>query len=537
MKETIIDIGKEVGHAAWNKLLLIFLLFLTIWLYRVIIPILFGYFPFTFDQGRDFLWVKNQVDFHTLSLIGPWGSLTGVYFGPLWFWFLTIPYLISDGSPIVLSLANAFLIVSTIILSFFIFFRQNKTFAFILVLIALFSTTLQAIAAYPFPQHLLPVFTLLLMYSYTRLLLNSSSKHLFFSVLIIGLMFHAEPPTAVLSLLTFPFILLFVPKAKKLISIKNLTICTTLFLITISPLILFDIRHQYIQLHSILDYIQGSNTSLGGVLPLWERPIERINKIIGIFSRNFLSDNLVLGMILFPAVAFFGRTINNAFLRNLWKASIFYLISLYLTFTLFPPELKDFYLDGLIIVFAILVAISLTNLIQHRLKTFVFFVIFSLFIVNLVIPATKVAPLINSDSRSSSEGTYYIQSKILDWIYNHADAKGFRVYTFTPAVYDYTYQYLFFQQGLGKYGYLPEDFSYLPQKPEYVQRKTEQLERLQDKIIKPSKWMFLIIMPGESTVNKIADWRKNLPISSYKFVNSIEFAEGTIVEKYINLNH
>src|SRR3989344_6025114 len=84
-------------------------------------PIFSGLFPVTFDQGRDWLWVKNQFDLGRPSLIGPAGSISGVFFGPLWFWLLAVPYWVSGGHPVALTLFNAFIVYSSIIAAAFIF--------------------------------------------------------------------------------------------------------------------------------------------------------------------------------------------------------------------------------------------------------------------------------------------------------------------------------------------------------------------------------------------------------------------------------
>ena len=56
--------------------------------------------------------------------------------------------------------------------------------------------------------------------------------------------------------------------------------------------------------------------------------------------------------------------------------------------------------------------------------------------------------------------------EVVDWIYKDAVAKAlpFAVYTYTPPVYDYHYEYLLWWKGSRKYNLLPAEFSYRPEK-------------------------------------------------------------------------
>src|SRR3989344_2165305 len=56
-------------------------------------------FPFTMDQGRDMLDIRNVVNGLNPTLIGPTTSINGVYLGPFWYYFNVIPYLVGQGDP------------------------------------------------------------------------------------------------------------------------------------------------------------------------------------------------------------------------------------------------------------------------------------------------------------------------------------------------------------------------------------------------------------------------------------------------------
>src|SRR5579871_1266589 len=62
------------------------------------VPLFQGNVPFLFDQGRDMLAVKQIVVGHKLTLIGPFTGLQGVFQGPLHYYLLAIPFIITKGN-------------------------------------------------------------------------------------------------------------------------------------------------------------------------------------------------------------------------------------------------------------------------------------------------------------------------------------------------------------------------------------------------------------------------------------------------------
>ena len=67
--------------------------------YLKLAPILNNNFPFTMDQARDMLDIREiAVGFHPV-LIGPTTSINGVFLGPFYYYFNLIPFIISGGDP------------------------------------------------------------------------------------------------------------------------------------------------------------------------------------------------------------------------------------------------------------------------------------------------------------------------------------------------------------------------------------------------------------------------------------------------------
>ena len=133
-------------------------------------------------------------------------------------------------------------------------------------------------------------------------------------------------------------------------------------------------------------------------------------------------------------------------------------------------------------------------------------------------------------TEQKSSSIFKTQKAIVDLIYKDSNGDGFKVYTYSPAIYDYPYQYLFLQYGVNQYGYLPGEFSYLPNQPLYVQKKDLQLKRITDKIKPAGAYLYLIVEPGQYS-NRQENWLTNFPVDRYPRLWQHIFPDGTMVEK------
>ena len=82
-----------------NKFLFLFFIAILAYCTVRITPIYQQTYPYTFDQGRDFLKVEEIIRYKNLTLLGPTTGAMGVYHGVQWYYFLAIPYLLFNGAP------------------------------------------------------------------------------------------------------------------------------------------------------------------------------------------------------------------------------------------------------------------------------------------------------------------------------------------------------------------------------------------------------------------------------------------------------
>ncbi|HCS78548.1 TPA: hypothetical protein DIV55_02275 [Patescibacteria group bacterium] len=497
-----------------------------------LVPILSGIFFFTFDQARDLLWVKNQVDFLVPTLIGPPGSLEGVFFGPVWLWLLTVPYLAANGDPVMTTLFNAFVVFGAGLLGTLYLYKHHKATAYFFLILTFISPAIHLLTGYAFAQHLLPLLTVVLIYTFAHMLKSGSRKHFFIAIFCIALMFHAEPVVSVFSLASLPVILLVTPHKKNLLNAKTILLAIIVFGLPFLPQIVFDFKHDFLQTRGVFVYLSGTSKSLGDILPFPERLLDRPVMLFTTYQLSIVRSSPFLAAIFLLLSFFVTRKLSiKPFFKALLQASGLYLLSLWIVFTLFPPQFKIFYLDGVVMIYLLWTAIILGALWEKK-KLRIF-----LSLILVVIGWHNLQPLRFYNSwkngfvaEQKSGSIFKTQKAIVDLIYKDSSGDGFKVYTYSPAIYDYPYQYLFLHYGVSHYGYLPAEFSYLPNQPLYVQKKDLQLKRITDKIKPAGQYLYLIVEPGQYS-DRQKKWLTNFPVDQYPRLWQQTFPDGTQLEK------
>ncbi len=496
-------------------------------------PLLTGYFFLTFDGALDLLWAKNQLVFLKPALLGPAGSLTGVFFGPFWLWFLGIIMGIFGEDPRLLFLISGLIFYFINLCLIFIFLRRHSPLlAYLTSIFYLTCPLILKFCEYSIAHHLLVPLTFLFIYSLTKTANSFNKRFFFLACLSLSLMFHAEPATMVFSVPALPIILFFSPFKKYYLKLKILFLGLMAFFLPFLPHLLFEVKHQFIQTQAVISYFKGQNSSLGGILPFKLRFKDRLTKFGQFFIATIYPKNSIVSFFLlvftFLVNTFF---VKQSFLKKLWQTSLLYLLVLWLSFLFFPPELKGFYLEGLTVIYLLWFSLAVNQLWSVK-KYQNLILIFLLFFILNNSPIFRIKKDLNSafGGRDKQMGIFKVYLAVVDQIYQDAQNQGFQVYTFDPAIYDYSYQYLFFWRGLQKYGYLPAEFSYLPQVPEYVPLKRKRLAKLQEKIKPTNGLIYLIIQPEKGPFSQ-TDWLNNFPYSSYPLKNRWVFSNQTIVEK------
>ena len=444
-----------------------------------------GNFTFVFDMGRDQLWTRNMVELRRPTLIGPWGSIAGVFFGPLWFYLLSIPYLIFNGDPraaVLLPLASN---LTAMIIGWKVLRKYNHPQAANLFAILYgVSPAVVGLSSFAFHANLLPLATLLFfigLFNYYQQPITNNQQLLTglpLSALMASLSFHLEPAAGVM--LT-GYLTLFIFGRTPLPKFRALVLAFFLFSLPFLPQFIFELRHDFIQTKSLMAYFQGQNHSLGGELALGQRVTERITKLAGtlthsLFPTEFTSGKWIIFIAFILLVVIFIKKKTESrydFSHFLLLFTLYFLLFHYLAYTfLFPAELKGWYLYGFPPLFILSMSLILENV---KSKSKLLSVLVTVFTATIVfISVNPIQRLFGAKDPMPPE-TLGAQMEVIDWIYKDAAVKSqpFAVYTYTPPVYDFHYEYLLWWRGTRKYDLLPAEFSYRPGETSYSQYKTE----------------------------------------------------------------
>jgi hypothetical protein len=518
-----------------NKLVIytILLLIILLALLLRIKPIITMEFPFIFDTGRDLLWTRDIVVLKDFTLIGPWTSLTGVFFGPLWYYLLAAIFIPLGGHPITGTVLSTFLSLATIFLLFFIGKKIKDDFlGLILAFLGAVYTVLintSVTSLNPNPNLFLSTLVIYLFYK----LFNVEKRNfwrclglLFFSV---SLFFHFSTPTGLYFTMFLFFYLIFSFLKRKRFNFKKFSISSIFFVIPFLPQIVFELRNNFLQIRSFMSFLKGDINSLQGYMGLTKRTLNRWGIISGFYKDLIPYGQNVLIQLFFAAVVFYSFYLvlrNKEKIKNLYWINFAIIGSTFFVFNfLFKAALRPWYLFHIPMVFLVMVGVSLRVLFRKKM---VATILIPMLLVSFLYEA-NIENSLNFEKTTPDISEYRSQKKVIDYIYQDAGETPFNVYVFSPALYDFHYQYSFWWEGRKKnfwpveYAYLPGKTAYVPNKERYYQRQREIMGD------KEAEMTYLIIEDKSSPT--FSGWYDYF--QDYDLKNVKKFTSGLVVEKRV----
>lgn len=225
-----------------------------------------GFVTFLGDQGRDAIIVKRIISLEHFPAIGPPTSIGQVYLGPFYYYFIAPWLLFFNYQPVGLAFGVAFFSVIGLLINYMVVKELfNKKIALISTIFLTFSSVMIDFSRFSWNPNLLPLFTLLTVYFVIKSLkINKwyffalSGAFLSFSIQLHYLALFLIPPIGILFLSSF-----YKKSTKQLISQSlNLSISVFSFILFSSPLIIFDLRHQFLNSKLFLSLFKSSGSTL-----------------------------------------------------------------------------------------------------------------------------------------------------------------------------------------------------------------------------------------------------------------------------------
>lgn len=386
---------------------------------------------FGWDQERDAQVVWQIIKEGKFTLIGPRAVGPNSFFlGPLWFYLLLPFYFIFSMNPLGI---GVFGIIVQLVTTLVFFLVGKKLFGEKVGIISAF-LYLPTGAMVVWNPMLIPLLSLILIYLFSQII---SGKEKFIPITLftlgLGLQVHFQA-----IFLFIPFIISLYFFKKNPLPAKQALIGTTLFLITFLPLIIFDIRHNFLNTQGLFKlFFRSAETSTD----FFQHFLEGIFKFLSSISNPFynLSSQLLINGFISLLVAIF-------ILKDVKKEIKYILFS----FLLIPPFLFSFYSRDLSEYYFTLTAapllfsfsILLTKLYNLRWGKIIFYSVIFLVLLNKF-----------SIFNSSFIGTnLFYQKQAVLYIVNQKTDPIFNVSFDTPFNGDAGFRYLF-----KYYGRQPQD--------------------------------------------------------------------------------
>lgn len=461
--------------------------------------------PFTMDQGRDLVDVRQIWQGKDVRLIGPTTSLNGVFLGPFYYYLISIPHLLSSGHPQAVLVWQIICFHLAIIYFWRTTKKHNKTFADLASILLLLSPITFYTNRYFWNANFMPTFTLVYLTALIDFVLTKTQpKKDILLGLTAGVSLQIE---AAFGILFLPFTLLVLVVRKS--SLPHFSRFLASFFFTLIPQVIFELAKGFPMTKVLILELTGGTNTLGESLTFTERLLQRKESFINTLNQSsHINPSILIYILLFALLVFvfYKQKDKLQSTKPITKITLSFLIFTFLFYLAYASLVKTWYIYSLSLVFPVLIGSSLSELDPKKLASkIVIGIVISLSLVS-VYSAQKeylTDPIFKSPNNPSA---YINQIKIVDDVYKLAKGDSFYLYNYIPSIYDYPFQYLFWSHGLKKYGYSPNDLAYLPNQPEYIKNKNFFLKNTQP--VTDQTPTILIIQAGDNKTH-LQEWSGN----------------------------
>lgn len=371
------------------------------------------FFMYGHDQDLAGWFIRDVLENNHLRLIGQETSSHGVFIGPL-FYYLLIPFYVLFNMDPKGGLLLSIILGAFTVLSFY--FVLGKIFGKKVGLISVFVYSISSAIVFTDREVVptMPVVLWTVWFAYSiHLLLKGVRKAYLLIGLLLGLIWNLNLALVVLA----PIIILAQVISKRKINFKFALLGIAIFFASLSPFIVFELRHGFLQTNAIVsslvspkDYVEGT----GRGYAKFDRVLQLVHaNTRGIFLGMFVDVPVALTFFVLVGILIF--LIYKKLIPGGWGI-IFsaWLIFYILFFTFNSINISEYYLNGMNFVWIAVFAIGVSYLISRKRN---------LGIAVLVI--FTVLNLIGFFSKTSNESGYIQRKAIVDYIDKDAKDRGY----------------------------------------------------------------------------------------------------------------
>jgi len=473
-------------------------------------PIIAGAIPFWYDPARDMLSAWDNL--HKLTLIGSTSGIPGIFYGPYWIWFLSIPVFFSKDprlATLIVSLIP-YMIFFPIIMSLFKNYFENDV---LLALWILFILTFQSYVIFIWNPNNSPLLFSLAFYlilsSLNQKTFIGGLKRVFLAGIAVGLALNINLSFG--SAFALGSVLFFLLNAALFLKVTLLTKIKSFFLqlisfstgiiLTFLPFFVFEARHNLGQTKIALKALLHGG---GGVVTI--HGLSKWGIIESFFARwtelLHLSTGISLIILVILAISLLLLLLTKkiSFSKSERTFSLF-LFSLALSclglYSSVRNPVWDYHFIGIEVFWMLLLGIFLSKIPYLKFAVYIW-ILFLIVMGAIGFLGSLKTSVLATDSLTTKE--YMVKT-----ISNDAKERGYAVYAYSPSIYTYEYSYLF-RWLAGK------DMPYDPA------------------LIKPQKDVYLILPQGKKAVlDDFINYRT--PVKLYKTVKTWTIPNGTVILK------
>lgn len=434
----------QILNHRFTKIFIIVLLF-GIYIASSVGPILNKTVPYTFDTARDFLKIEQIVETKDLTLLGPpAGGISGIFHGVWWYYILLIPYFIFNGWPVGYYLFGTFLgVIFNLI--FFYFIRREFNFLTAVLFLCIMATSPFLLINTFFLWNVLmaPYFIILLLICISALIRTKEPYILFLMSLMLGFILQFELSLGFLIIPSAMITLVFIKETRPIfLSVRGFIFFILGFAIPLSPVVLFEVRHDFLQTKALINFFlnpttQNESTLVGAFH-------ERISLFIDYYKNIFFENKSIFGLI-FYTLGIIGFVAGFSKMSSAHKKICFFLVCLIGFLFVFSMLNKNnffwgYYYNGIHYFFLFLTLAGFYMYSNFNKNTHKI----ALIVVSLYILINVFTIFSKSPFKAPEQPLGIRKSEIIvEYIYAQAKNKDVCVKIYTPPITPYVYDYLF----------------------------------------------------------------------------------------------